>query len=173
MLFAVGIPTFYLELTLGQKMRRGPYRSWFKIFPPLSGIGIASVITITYISMYYNVIISWVLFYFVNSFHDPLPWEKCCGYKVNHNNSENVSYRLMMGGNCSDVPTTKAIEECTQDFTKYVVCLCMCLSVCLACVCVRVRACVCIYVWYGLTILESIPRKNFSINNQNVKKKNK
>ena len=127
MLFMVGIPSFYLELTLGQKMRRGPYQSWFKIFPPLAGIGIASVITVTYISLYYNVIISWVLFYFVNSFHDPLPWEKCCGYKVDHTNAVNVSYHLMMGGNCSDVPTTKAIEQCTQDFTK-----CVCLSVCLS-----------------------------------------
>ncbi|XP_065914669.1 N-terminal EF-hand calcium-binding protein 1-like isoform X4 [Dysidea avara] len=33
-------------------------------------------------------------------------------------NRKNVSYRLMMGGNCSDVLTTKAIEECTEDFTK-------------------------------------------------------
>ena len=140
MLFVVGIPSFYLELTLGQKMRRGPYRSWFKIFPPLSGIGIASVITITYISMYYNVIISWVLFYFVNSFHDPLPWEKCCGYKVDHMNRENVSYRLMMGGNCSDVPTTKAIDECTQDFTK---CVCVCVSA-------YVRACVCVCRGFAL-----------------------
>ena len=139
MLFALGIPTFYLELTLGQKMRRGPYRSWFKIFPPLSGIGIASVITITYISMYYNIIISWVLFYFVNSFHDPLPWEKCCGYKVDHTNASrvNVNHRLMMGGNCSDVPTTKAIEQCTQDFTK---CVCVCMCVCL---CVCMHACLC------------------------------
>ena len=111
--------------------------SWFKIFPPLSGIGIASVITITYISMYYNVIISWVLFYFVNSFHDPLPWEKCCGYKMGHMNRENVSYRLIMGGDCSDVPTTKAIEECTEDFTK---CVCVCVCVCVrACVCACVR----------------------------------
>ncbi|XP_065914626.1 sodium- and chloride-dependent glycine transporter 2-like isoform X1 [Dysidea avara] len=54
------------------------------------------------------------------SFHDPLPWENCCGYKVDHMNRENVGYRLMMGGNCSDVPTTKAIEECTEDFTKFV-----------------------------------------------------
>ena len=35
-------------------------------------------------------------------------------------NRKNVSYRLMMGGNCSDVLTTKAIEECTEDFTKCV-----------------------------------------------------
>ena len=99
-----------------------------------SGIGIASVITITYISMYYNVIISWVLFYFVNSFHDPLPWEKCCGYNMVHMNRENVSYRLIMGGNCSDVPTTKTIEKCTEDFTKCV-CVCVCMRTC-------VRACV-------------------------------
>jgi len=154
MLFVVGIPTFYLELTLGQKMRRGPYRSWFKIFPPLAGIGIASVITVTYISLYYNVIISWVLFYFVNSFHDPLPWEKCCGYKVDHTNRTNVNYRLIMGGNCSDVPTTKAIEECTRDFTKCVVCVvfvcvCMCVYVCLV-------VCLSVSIWHHVYVVSRV-----------------
>jgi len=118
MLFLVGIPLFYLELSLGQKMRRGPYQSWYKICRPLSGIGIASVITITYISMYYNVIISWVLFYFVNSFHAVLPWERCCGYQVNHMNADNISVLLRNGGNCSYISTDTAIEECTNDFTK-------------------------------------------------------
>ena len=115
MLFVVGIPLFYLELTLGQKMRRGSFRSWYKVCPPLSGLGIASVVTITYISMYYNVIISWVLFYFVNSFHDILPWEKCCDYRV-----DNVTYVIeqLQNDSCSDVPTDKAIEECTKDYTK-------------------------------------------------------
>ena len=115
MLFVVGIPLFYLELTLGQKMRRGSFRSWYKVCPPLSGLGIASVITITYISMYYNVIISWVLFYFVNSFHDILPWEKCCDYRV-----DNVTYVIeqLQNDSCSDVPTEKAIKECTKDYTK-------------------------------------------------------
>ena len=116
MLFVVGIPLFYLELTLGQKMRRGSFRSWYKVCPPLSGLGIASVVTITYISMYYNVIISWVLFYFVNSFHDILPWEKCCDHRV----VDNVTYVIeqLQNDSCSDVPTEKAIEECTKDYTK-------------------------------------------------------
>lgn len=117
MLFVVGIPLFYLELTLGQKMRRGSFRSWYKICPPLSGIGIASVIAITYIAMYYNVIISWVLFYFVNSFHAVLPWEKCCDHRVNHKNANDVS-ELLSYDNCSYIRTNHSIEQCTTDFTK-------------------------------------------------------
>ena len=63
-------------------------------------------------------------------------------------NRENVGYRLMMGGNCSDVPTTKAIEECTEDFTK---CVCACVRmrarVCVAiCVCMSVSPFVCLCV---------------------------
>ena len=113
MLFVVGIPLFYLELTLGQKMRRGSIRSWYKICPPLAGIGIASVVTITYISMYYNVIISWVLFYFVNSFHAVLPWEKCCEQQVDHTNVDQLN-----ASTCSDVPTNYSFEQCANDVTK-------------------------------------------------------
>ena len=117
MLFLVGIPLFYLELSLGQKMRRGSFRSWYKICPPLAGIGIGSVVTITYISMYYNVIISWVLFYFVNSFHGTLPWEKCCNHVVNHNNTDEIIEKLL-NGSCSEVPNEVAIDQCANDYTK-------------------------------------------------------
>lgn len=29
------------------------------------------------VSLYYNTIIAWVLWYFFNSFQEPLPWSQC------------------------------------------------------------------------------------------------
>lgn len=29
------------------------------------------------VGMYYNTIIAWVMWYFFNSFQDPLPWSQC------------------------------------------------------------------------------------------------
>ena len=86
MLFLLGIPLFYLELLLGQSLRKGPILAWLKIVPNFAGIGIASVVVIVYICLYYNVIIAWVLFYLVNSFHLPLLWDKCFGYDVTGSN---------------------------------------------------------------------------------------
>ena len=83
MLFMVGIPLFYLETLIGQTLQKGPILAWFKICPNLWGIGLAAVVVTVYISLYYNVIMSWVILYFFRSFQDPLPWAKCCGVLVN------------------------------------------------------------------------------------------
>ena len=90
MLFLLGIPLFYLELLLGQSLRKGPILVWHKILPNFTGVGIASVVVIVYICLYYNVIISWVLFYLVNSFHLPLPWDKCFGHDVTDSNLTDI-----------------------------------------------------------------------------------
>lgn len=39
------------------------------------------------VSLYYNTIIAWVMWYFFNSFQDPLPWSQC---PVNANNTGTV-----------------------------------------------------------------------------------
>lgn len=82
MLFVLGIPLFYLELSLGQAVKRGPIRAWFKLSPNLGGIGISSLIVNTFVVIYYNVIIAWVFFFLFNSFQKYLPWGKCFGYFV-------------------------------------------------------------------------------------------
>ena len=82
MLFLLGIPLFYMELSLGQATRNGPLKAWFKVSPNLGGIGISSLIVNSYISIYYCVIIAWVFFYLFNSFHKDLAWGNCCGYNA-------------------------------------------------------------------------------------------
>lgn len=82
MLFVLGIPLFYLELSLGQAVRKGPVKAWFKISPNLGGIGIAAIIVCAIVSLYYNVLIAWVFFFFFNSFQKNLPWGTCFGNYV-------------------------------------------------------------------------------------------
>lgn len=66
-----------LELSVGQYTRRGPIAALGKICPLLQGAGFGTVVISFWLCTYYNVIISWALFYLVNSFSDPLPWSTC------------------------------------------------------------------------------------------------
>uniref|UniRef100_A0A7N4P4E5 Transporter n=1 Tax=Sarcophilus harrisii TaxID=9305 RepID=A0A7N4P4E5_SARHA len=77
LLLIIGIPLFYLELAVGQKIRRGSIGVWNFISPKLGGIGYASCVVCFFVALYYNVIIGWSLFYFSQSFQHPLPWNEC------------------------------------------------------------------------------------------------
>ena len=63
-----GTPLILLELGIGQKLRRGPLGIWRIINPYLGGIGLGSAVISTVAASYYNVLISWCLYYFFNSF---------------------------------------------------------------------------------------------------------
>lgn len=39
--------------------------------------GVSSMIVSFLVSIFYNTIIAWVLWYFFHSFQDPLPWSSC------------------------------------------------------------------------------------------------
>ncbi|XP_019750329.1 sodium-dependent neutral amino acid transporter B(0)AT2 isoform X2 [Hippocampus comes] len=77
LLVLIGIPLFFLELAVGQRIRRGSIGVWNYISPRLGGIGFASCVVCFFVALYYNVIISWSLFYFSQSFQQPLPWHQC------------------------------------------------------------------------------------------------
>lgn len=77
LMLVVGIPLFFLELAAGQAIRQGSIGVWKHISPRLSGIGYSSCVVCFFVALYYNVILAWSLFYLVNSFQYPLPWEQC------------------------------------------------------------------------------------------------
>lgn len=77
MLAIEGIPLYYMELCIGQRMRKGSIGVWNEISPYLGGVGYASVVVCFLVCLYYNVIIAWCVFYFVQSFQSPLPWTSC------------------------------------------------------------------------------------------------
>uniref|UniRef100_A0A8C7FKC1 Transporter n=1 Tax=Oncorhynchus kisutch TaxID=8019 RepID=A0A8C7FKC1_ONCKI len=77
MLVLLGVPLFYMELAIGQKMRLGSIGAWRAISPYLGGVGMASVVTSMYLCLYYNVINAWSFWYLFHSFQSVLPWAEC------------------------------------------------------------------------------------------------
>ncbi|XP_023127382.1 sodium- and chloride-dependent transporter XTRP3 [Amphiprion ocellaris] len=77
MLLVEGVPLFYMELAIGQKMRLGSIGAWTAISPYLGGVGLASVVTSLYLCLYYNIINAWSFWYLFHSFQSVLPWAVC------------------------------------------------------------------------------------------------
>ncbi|XP_054639369.1 sodium- and chloride-dependent neutral and basic amino acid transporter B(0+)-like [Dunckerocampus dactyliophorus] len=88
MLVVAGIPLFFLESALGQFCSQGPIHVW-RAVPILQGVGVAMVMVTLIVSIYYNVIIAYSLYYMFASFQSPLLWSSCIGWA---------------DSNCSDSP---------------------------------------------------------------------
>ncbi|XP_029028820.1 sodium- and chloride-dependent GABA transporter 1 [Betta splendens] len=106
MLVVLGIPLLYMELTVGQYTRRGPVHALASVCPLLKGVGVASVAISFIMCIYYNVVITWALYYLFSSFQAPLPWQNC-------NNTWNTP-------NCTHHATnSSASSTASQEFFKY------------------------------------------------------
>uniref|UniRef100_A0A3B4C0K8 Transporter n=1 Tax=Pygocentrus nattereri TaxID=42514 RepID=A0A3B4C0K8_PYGNA len=77
MLFLCGIPLLFMEYAIGQYTRLGPVHGLAKICPLLKGVGLATVVISFVLATYYNVLMTWALYYFFNSFGSALPWQSC------------------------------------------------------------------------------------------------
>ncbi|XP_002122771.2 sodium- and chloride-dependent GABA transporter ine [Ciona intestinalis] len=77
MLVLCGIPLLYLEMAIGQYTRYGPVHALEMICPLMKGVGLATVVISFILCTYYNVVITWALYYFFNSFNANLPWQSC------------------------------------------------------------------------------------------------
>nr|BAP05693.1 dopamine transporter [Dugesia japonica] len=82
MLIFGGIPLFYMELAIGQYIRKGSITCWGRICPLFKGIGYTMVMIAFYTDFFYNVIIAWSIYYLYASFSAILPWT-ICGNKWN------------------------------------------------------------------------------------------
>ncbi|KAL6463846.1 hypothetical protein MHYP_G00282370 [Metynnis hypsauchen] len=106
MLVLLGIPLLYMELTVGQYLRKGPVHAMTKVCPLLKGVGMATVAISFIMCTYYNVIITWALYYLFSSFQSQLPWQSC-------NNTWNRP-------NCTDYATTSSsTSTASQQFFNY------------------------------------------------------
>ncbi|XP_071945985.1 sodium- and chloride-dependent glycine transporter 2-like isoform X2 [Antedon mediterranea] len=76
MLLLAGLPMFFMELCLGQYSSSGPATVW-RISPMFRGMGYGMVLISTFIALYYNVIITYILYYMFASFTNKLPWIGC------------------------------------------------------------------------------------------------
>lgn len=77
MLVVIGLPIFFLELVVGQYSGMGAIESFKNIAPLFHGIGVCTLVVITYVTIYYMVIVSWTMFYTYESFSSELPWGSC------------------------------------------------------------------------------------------------
>ncbi|XP_068107020.1 sodium- and chloride-dependent neutral and basic amino acid transporter B(0+)-like [Hyperolius riggenbachi] len=76
MLALAGLPIFFLECSLGQFASAGPIEVW-RICPFFQGLGVTMVIISGLVSIYYNVIVAYSLYYLFASFRSYLPWSEC------------------------------------------------------------------------------------------------
>ncbi|XP_055959211.1 sodium- and chloride-dependent glycine transporter 1-like [Patella vulgata] len=73
----LGIPIFGLEIAFGQFGGKGPISIWKNANPIFKGIGMGGILISAIISIYYDIIIAWALYYLFASMTDKLPWEDC------------------------------------------------------------------------------------------------
>ncbi|KAA3680132.1 solute carrier family 6 (neurotransmitter transporter, dopamine) member 3 [Paragonimus westermani] len=110
MLLFGGIPLFYMELALGQYIRKGAITSWGRICPLFKGVGFSVVFVAFYTDWFYNMIIAWSLYYLGASFTTRLPWmdcghewntERCTDTHFARNVSMNTTQSEIVGKNAS------------------------------------------------------------------------
>ncbi|CAF0862783.1 unnamed protein product [Adineta ricciae] len=74
--FLIGTPLYFLELSLGQFTSRGATAA-FGMSRMFKGVGWAMAVNSFFVTVYYNIIIAWCLFYFFASFRKKLQWSDC------------------------------------------------------------------------------------------------
>ncbi len=77
-LLIAGMPLYFLELSIGQFASQGPFGVWH-ISKAFIGLGYAMVTISFFCSIYYNVIVAWIIHYLFHSIkalvlNQSLPW---------------------------------------------------------------------------------------------------
>ncbi|CAK9293552.1 unnamed protein product [Gordionus sp. m RMFG-2023] len=100
MLLLVGKPIYFMELALGQYTQLGPSAA-FRICPIAAGVGAAMVGISFVISIFYNVLMTYTLYFTFAGFQRRLPWTHCNNsfntefcYRINDFRSSNTNNSL-------------------------------------------------------------------------------
>ncbi|XP_062570937.1 sodium- and chloride-dependent glycine transporter 1-like, partial [Saccostrea cucullata] len=71
-----GMPLFFLEISYGQFASLSPITVW-RMSPLFKGVGYGMVIISGIVCVYYNIIITWTIYFLYHSFSALLPWSTC------------------------------------------------------------------------------------------------
>ena len=82
MLVLIGIPVYTMELALGQYARLSPNVLFGQLAPLFSGVGYGMIIINGLVCFYYNMVITWMIFFAGASFRNELEWSRC-GHSYN------------------------------------------------------------------------------------------
>jgi len=108
-----GIPMFFQEVAIGQYLGSGGMTLVAQFCPILKGVGIACMVLLFLLDIYYCVIIAWTFFYLIATFTalPGLPWDTCDGwwntelcYKVTDNLTN-------LATNVTSLTKTTPVEE--------------------------------------------------------------
>ncbi|XP_030848361.1 LOW QUALITY PROTEIN: sodium-dependent dopamine transporter-like [Strongylocentrotus purpuratus] len=128
MLIFMGIPLFYMELALGQYNQTGPITVWDKVSPLFKGVGFAMICIAFFVDFYYNVIISYSIYYLIASFQKVLPWSVCTNswntnscFEPRHGPAYNVSIMVVneYGNNVTDI-VNQNVSAATEYYERAV-----------------------------------------------------
>lgn len=72
----IGKPMYFMEMAMGQYSGKGPVRLW-DMNPAARGVGMSMCIVSFVITVYYNVLMAYILHYFFASMQTTLPWSEC------------------------------------------------------------------------------------------------
>lgn len=115
-----GLPLFFLELSIGQRMRKSAIRCWQDVHPALFGIGVSCLMVSLMLCLYYVVVIAWCCYYFFISFTSTLPWEhdKLC---TNYNEFAKIKKTLdslcsASNKTCKATPQYQAVNASYHNF---------------------------------------------------------
>ncbi|XP_053530161.1 sodium- and chloride-dependent neutral and basic amino acid transporter B(0+) isoform X2 [Ictalurus punctatus] len=120
MLSVAGLPLFFMESSVGQFCSQGPINMW-KSVPILQGVGITMMVVGTFVSIYYNVIIAYGIYYMFASFQFPLPWSDCSSWSEMDCNNTVREYCNMTAYNLSLIAENVSVvadgnQNCSEEF---------------------------------------------------------
>ncbi|XP_013926608.1 PREDICTED: sodium- and chloride-dependent neutral and basic amino acid transporter B(0+)-like [Thamnophis sirtalis] len=134
MLALAGLPLFFMECSLGQFASLGPVSIW-RILPLFQGVGITMVVISTFVTIYYNVIIAYSLYYLFASFQRVVPWNDCNATWADHRCSKtplvlscnvtmgntimNMSYPEVLSKNLTCIPDSQVFEDSQLPSEQY------------------------------------------------------
>ena len=114
-----GLPIVFQEVIVGQYFGEGGGTIIGKLCPILKGVGMSTMTMVCYYNIYYCIIISWSLYYFIASFVSipDLPWNTCKEWWNSKNcwlPSEMTNSTFKSNGNLEQIKNVLSVVNATN-----------------------------------------------------------